>query len=238
MPPMARDSDEAASEDDIGSHVGRRPSTTGRPSGERLPGRGASGRLRVVFSGTMKGRPGRHQRGFTLVELMVVVVIVGILASLGIVALYRYQRDAKHVEGLAVIYAIASAEDRYRAENMVYLDVSTDFATLYPRPTPSSVKTTWRQTSHTDLVNWQRLAVPYAGLVQYGYAVKAWLPAATFTPPTGINATIAAGLTWPTTVTEPYYVIQAEGDLDGDGVRSVLFKSSFNETIVQHNEGE
>ena len=74
----------------------------------------------------------QRKRGFTLVELMIVVVIVGILASIGVPIYRTYTRKAMAAEGRSLVGAISSAERVYYAENGQY----------YLVPAPTSFDTT------------------------------------------------------------------------------------------------
>lgn len=51
--------------------------------------------------------------GFTLIELMVAVVIIGILAAVAVPAYQQYVFSAKRAEGLAFALDIASRQDRH-----------------------------------------------------------------------------------------------------------------------------
>lgn len=65
-----------------------------------------------------KGRT--KQKGFTLVELMVVVIIVGILASVA-VPIYRANiRKAMASEGAALLGSVLTAQRIYYAEHNTY----------------------------------------------------------------------------------------------------------------------
>ncbi|MEW9573048.1 type IV pilin protein [Rhodanobacter sp. Si-c] len=57
----------------------------------------------------------RHARGFTLIELMVVVAIVAILAAIAIPAYGRYAFRARRADGKELLLRIASAQERYYA---------------------------------------------------------------------------------------------------------------------------
>ena len=74
----------------------------------------------------------KSRRGFTLAELMIVVVIMGILASLGTVAFRRQMNQSKKTEALAGLRAIGAAQESFRADTGVYLNVSTNLSTYYP----------------------------------------------------------------------------------------------------------
>ncbi len=69
----------------------------------------------------------RNRSGFTLVELMIVVAIIGILAAIAIPSYLKFQAKTKRSEVKANLSAIYSAELSYYSENDTF---STSFATI------------------------------------------------------------------------------------------------------------
>ena len=63
---------------------------------------------------------GNNQKGFTLIELMIVIAIIGILAAIAIPNFMNYQCNANQREGNAVLNAIRTSIETYYAENNVY----------------------------------------------------------------------------------------------------------------------
>ncbi|MFC4764937.1 type IV pilin protein [Dyella koreensis] len=54
-------------------------------------------------------------RGFTLIELMIVVVVIAILAAIAIPSYGRYAYRARRVDGKELLLRIANAQERYYA---------------------------------------------------------------------------------------------------------------------------
>ena len=61
-------------------------------------------------------------RGFSLIEIMIVVVIIGILATLGYPRLQRYLVSSRQTEAKTNMMAIYSAQKIYFASNQKYAD--------------------------------------------------------------------------------------------------------------------
>lgn len=57
----------------------------------------------------------QRARGFTLIELMVVVAIIAILAAIAVPAYGRYAFRARRVDGKELLLRIANAQERYYA---------------------------------------------------------------------------------------------------------------------------
>ena len=62
----------------------------------------------------------RGGRGFTLVELMIVVAIIGLLAGIGVPGYLDYVRKGKRAEGKAALLAASSRLERYYTQKNCY----------------------------------------------------------------------------------------------------------------------
>lgn len=63
--------------------------------------------------------------GFTLLELLMVVIIIAILASIALPQYLRVAERTRSAEALTVNAAVRSSELRYKAQNGVYNDFPT-----------------------------------------------------------------------------------------------------------------
>ena len=76
-------------------------------------------------------RKQKNQKGFTMIELMVVVVIVGILAAIAIPIYGRYIKNARMTEATGRIGEIITAEKSYAMEHGVYTESSAGIVDLH-----------------------------------------------------------------------------------------------------------
>lgn len=76
----------------------------------------------------------RQQTGFTLIEVMVVVVIIGILGALVVPQVMGRPDQAKVTVARGDLKAVASALEMYRLDNHVYPDTQQGLEALVTRP--------------------------------------------------------------------------------------------------------
>lgn len=172
----------------------------------------------------------RSERGFTLIELMVVVVIIAILAAIVVPTFIREGRKAKaDTEVAAMFTEISTKEEAYKLEKGAYLDAPTCPSTT----NPSGVN--FNTTCATTGSNWLSLRVNATDssirckyTVTNGAANTAMTPGGTWTVP----CASAAACTTVTPATAWYYVV-AECDMDGQGGTNAKFFQSSLETKYQ-----
>jgi general secretion pathway protein G len=83
-------------------------------------------------------------RGFTLIEIMVVVVIIGILASLVIPRIIGRPQQARIVKAKQDILAIENAMQLYKLDNGFYPSAEQGIAALVSKPGSDPVPTNWQ----------------------------------------------------------------------------------------------
>ncbi len=167
----------------------------------------------------------RSEAGFTLVELMVIVVIVGILALLSTYGIRKYITSSKTSEATGMIATIKAAQEAYRGETFQYLSVSTSLDDYYPaNAKPGRAKAQW---GGGNVANWQILGVNAPSPVLFVYSSVAGVAGTTPTSPGGAASDITVG-NWPTApINSPWYVVKAAADFDGDGRSTVFVGASF-----------
>ncbi len=181
-------------------------------------------------------------RGFTLVEVMIVVVIVGVLSALAVYGVKRYVDASKSSEAIHMIGSIKAAEEAYREETYAYLDVAgagKDLSTddiLYPR-VPGKLKSDWTNNTHACYPRWVSLGVQSSGPVYFGYAVKAGKAGDSISSVSAPRTKTAYSFGPYATAPGPWYVVQAMGDVNGDTNRSVFLASNWTTDIYVENDG-
>ncbi len=146
------------------------------------------------------------RKGFTLIELMVVVAIIAILAAIAIPQYKNYQLKAKTAEAKMNIGAIRTSEEAYAAENDYYVLTKWEPSTI-PGTSPADF-------SATTTNGFSYLGFEPAGKVYFSYAVT------DTSEKTAADATDANdsldGVQVAVSTNDDIH-IWAVGDLDGDG---------------------
>jgi type IV pilus assembly protein PilA len=111
-----------------------------------------------------------HNRkgGFTLIELMIVVAIIGILAAIAIPNFLRFQLKAKSSEGKTNLAAIRTAEESYYSEFGLYVS-----ALASPPTVNKNLKKAFDNVQNGANAGFDRLGWSPEGWVFFNYVVAA-----------------------------------------------------------------
>jgi len=80
------------------------------------------------------------ERGFTLIELMIVIAIIGILAAIAIPQFDKYRTRSLNNSALSDLKHAINAQEAYMAENSVYTNSKSDLQNYGFRSTSFKVK--------------------------------------------------------------------------------------------------
>ena len=105
----------------------------------------------------------RKQRGFTMIEIMVVVVILGVLAALVVPQIMSRPDQAKVTAAQADINAVAMALDIYKLDNHNYPSSQQGLQALVSKPNGNPPARNWNPDGYL-----KRLPVdPWGNAYQY-----------------------------------------------------------------------
>ena len=169
----------------------------------------------------------RSQQGFTLVELMIVVVIVGVLSVLAITGYRKYSYASRNSEASQFLGAVRAAQEAYFQAFGQYCG-SPASAKWPPRiPSLETGKIRWESPGDAipDDNPWSSLGVRSPGRVWFQYQLAAGGPGENGGPAIQDNR-------------KPWFWAQANGDFNGDGKVSTFEVTSEKPDVFIRNENE
>jgi general secretion pathway protein G len=94
----------------------------------------------------------RRARGFTLIEIMVVVIIIGLLAAVIVPTIMARVDDAKIAKAKADIHSLEAALQLFYLDNSKYPTTEQGLAALVSQPTDPTIRH-WKPGGYLDRVS-------------------------------------------------------------------------------------
>ncbi|MBA3539929.1 MAG: prepilin-type N-terminal cleavage/methylation domain-containing protein [Deltaproteobacteria bacterium] len=166
-----------------------------------------------------------NPRGFTLIELMVTVALIGALAAIALPSFFKSSRTSKADSEISTVFAeLAQKEEQYKSDsNGTYLA-----AAACPATPSTALQSIASCTASGQPWNTMRVSLPESQ-VRCSYAITAGPAATAPVPPTGFTM-VAPPTSW--------FFIVATCDMDGDSAtNSSYFTSSVDTQIQKQNVG-
>ena len=109
----------------------------------------------------MRQKPRRRQSGFTLIEVMVVVVILGILAALIVPKIMSRPDEARAIAAKQDVAALAQALKLYRLDNRRYPSTEQGLQALVAKPAQAPVPDNWQSGGYLERLPLDPWGKPY-----------------------------------------------------------------------------
>ena len=105
-----------------------------------------------IFDRTHKGclAKNRSQLGFTLIEVMVVIAIIGIMATLIVPQIMSKPNEARVIAAKQDISSIIQALKLYRLDNSRYPTTEQGLSALVAKPTSEPIPQNWKPNGYVD----------------------------------------------------------------------------------------
>jgi prepilin-type N-terminal cleavage/methylation domain-containing protein len=187
----------------------------------------------------MPRRTFRSSRGFTLVEMLITVAMIGVLSVVAIAGYRRYVHAAQSSEAKVVMGLIRNGLESYRQDTNAYPScfLTSTLSTYYPNSTPNDTRWVWERSGDPNYNTcWKQLGVHPDAPVRYGYAVSVGVAP---TSPGPLDSAFKHPPTWPNNFTAgtPWYVVAAKNVHVANNSASLLVTSSWDGTIYSEGDG-
>ena len=92
----------------------------------------------------------RYSRGFTLIEIMIVIVIIGILGAFIVPKIMGRPDEARIIAAKQDIATITQALKLYRLDNMRYPSTEQGLQALVKKPTTGQIPPNWKGNGYLE----------------------------------------------------------------------------------------
>ncbi|MEO8671296.1 MAG: type II secretion system major pseudopilin GspG [Tahibacter sp.] len=103
-----------------------------------------------VSSSRFQVRVRQHPRGFTLIEVLVVVVILAILAAVVVPKVMQHPGEARVARAKADTQAVLTALNTYKLDNFSYPSTEQGLEALVNKPSGTPDAPNWRKGGYLD----------------------------------------------------------------------------------------